>query len=119
MPKDNEKDIPSIDLDSEEGLSIDEALAKVAMLLAFAGGTKDPRVLSEISEEEIKQCASLYVVAEKMEDKMLASFLLNFLMLRVSKKRKGRDELLQIARSAKDAGQNTMGRMKALFSGMR
>ena len=116
MPKDDEKDIPSIDLDAEDGLSIDEALAKVAMLLAQV---KDPRVLSEVSEEEIKLCASLYVVAEKMEDKMLASFLLNFLMLRVSKKRKGRDELLQIARSAREATSNAMGRMKALFSGMR
>lgn len=115
-PKEKDLDIPQVDVDVDEGLSVDEALAKVAMLLA---NVKEPRVLSEVNEEEIKLCSALFVVANRMQDKMLADFLANFLLLRVSKKRKGRDELLQIAKSAREASTNMAGRLKNLLTGVR
>jgi hypothetical protein len=86
------------------------------MLLAQV---KDPRVLSDVSEKEIIHCASLFVVANKMKDTMLADFLQAFLMLRVSKQRKGREELLQIARSAKDSSEGRVSRLKTFLTGMR
>ena len=61
MPK-PKKDIviPSVDVDADESLTSDEALAKVAMTLAT---TKKPELLSDINEAEIKNLAALSVVA--------------------------------------------------------
>lgn len=97
-------------------MTVDEALAKVAMLLAKV---HEPKTLSEVNEAEIRHASSLFVVAKKMDDAMLANFLESFLLLRVSKARKGRDELLQIARSAKEAGENRTGRLKSFLQGLR
>lgn len=108
--------LPAINLDDDEGMTVDEALAKVAMLLAK---TENPKVQSEVNETEIRHCAALFVVAEKMQDTMLTSFLQNFLLLRVSKSRKGRSELLEIARAAREIPDQKMGRLKSLFQGLR
>jgi hypothetical protein len=113
--KKEEIPLPSINLDDDEGLTVDEALAKVAMILA---GVKEPRTQSEIDEPEIRALASLHVVAEKMNDKMLKSFCNEFLLLRVSKNRKGRGELLDIARASRDIPEQKLGRLRTLFSGI-
>ena len=96
-------------------MTVDEALAKVSMLLAK---TENPKVLSEVSENEIKYCSALFSVAEKMKDEMQLDFLKNFLLLRVSKARKGRQELLQIAQSVRELPETRMNRLKTFFSGI-
>src|SRR3972149_1730262 len=107
--------IPSVDLNADESMTTDEALARVSMLLAK---TENPKVLSEVSENEIRLSASLFAVGEKMEDNMILSFLNNLLLLRVSKMRKGRGELLEIARSVRDMPESRLNKLKTLFSGI-
>jgi hypothetical protein len=105
--------LPVINVDEEDSLTTDEALAKISILLAES---KNPKLLSELSEHEIKLCAALYVIGNKFNDSMILDFLLNFLNLRVSLKRKGRDELLQIAKSAREYGDHRMSRLRNLLS---
>jgi hypothetical protein len=85
----------------------------------YLAKTTDPKILSDINENEVKLCAALYTIAIKMKDEMLMNFLTNFLLLRVSKSRKGRGELLQIAQSAREATQEKMGRLARIFQGIR
>ena len=107
------EEIPAVDIDAEEGMTLEESLAKVAMLLAKV---HDPRVLSEVSDVEIRYCAALDVVARKMNDTMLGDFLNSFLLLRVSRTREGRKELLQIAKSAREGSESRMMRFRQMFS---
>ena len=118
MPKENvNPNIPTVDVDSDmENLSVDEALAKVAM---FLGKTEDAITMTEIDDTEVKLCAALYAITEKTRDKMIASFLLHFLRLRVSYKRQGRKELLDVTRSSTQREDMKVSRLRQFFSGVR
>jgi competence protein ComGF len=86
------------------------------MLLAK---TEDPQTLTELDDQEIKLCSALYAVAQHTNDAMIANFLLHFLRLRVSNKRKGRQELLDVARSGQAREELRSSRLKQFFSGIR
>lgn len=107
-----------LDLDEDEALSAEEALAKVAIILAK---TESPKLLSELDDYEIKLSAALFAASENikmvdvMEEKMIQNFLLNFLMLRVSHKRQGRRELLEIAKSARDQPEQRFSKLRNIF----
>lgn len=117
MPKEPNPNIPSVDVsDDMENLSVDEALAKVAMML---GKTDDHKTLTELDDYELKLVAALYAVCEKTKDKMILTFLLNFLRLRVSYKRQGRKELLDVARSSTQREDMKVSRLRQFFSGVR
>jgi len=109
------QNLPSINIEDDEGLTVDEALAKVAMILA---STKEPKTQTELDEPEIKALASLIVVAHTMKDAMLTKFCTEFMLLRVSKARKGRQELLDIARASREVPEHRLSRLKSLFSGI-
>lgn len=110
--KEKYQEIPAVDIDAEEGMTLEESLAKVAMLLAKV---HDPRVLSEVNDAEVRYCAALDVVAKKFDNQMLSDFLDSFLLLRISKTREGRRELLQIAKSAREGSDGRMARFRQLF----
>lgn len=118
MPKlDTNKPVNlQLNVDEDESLSVDEALARIAMLL---GRTQYPKVMTELDESEIKLCAALFSVAERTRNTMILSFLENFLLLRVSHKRKGRQELLEIAKSSKESTENRWSKLKNIFTGAR
>lgn len=114
--KDDSLQLPTVDVGEDfENLTVDEALAKVAMILAQ---TKEEKTLTELDDNEIKLCASLYAVADKTHDKMITSFLMNFLRLRVSHKRQGRKELLEVARSGQQREELRSSRLKQFFGGL-
>jgi hypothetical protein len=96
--------------------STNEALAKVAI---FLGETRDEKTQTELEDYEIRLIASLFAVVETTKDKMIASFLLNFLRLRVSYKRQGRKELLDVARSSTQREDMKVSRLRQFFSGVR
>ena len=106
----------NVDIGQDESLTVDEALAKVAMLLAK---TEYPKMLSEVNDSEIRLISALYAVAERTKNVMIINFLLYFLQLRVSHKRKGREEVLKIAQSSKNESDAKFSRLKSIFSGMR
>jgi 3-polyprenyl-4-hydroxybenzoate decarboxylase len=106
--------------ESDDAMSFDEALSRVALILAE---TRTPKLLTEVDDEEIRLCAALYATSENLamfdvtQEKMIQSFLLNFLQLRVSNKRLGRRELLEVAKAAKDIPEQRFSRLKSLFGG--
>lgn len=114
MPKEPRIAVPTIDLSEDESLTIDEALAKVAIILARSDKIA---ILTELDDREIKLCAALYTIADRTKDVMIANFLLHFLELRVSKARKGRSELLEIAKSAREQPEQRFSRLRNLFGG--
>lgn len=117
MPKEQKKPVNlNLSIDDEDSITQEEAFAKIAMLL---GKTSTPKILSELDDREIRLCAALYAVAEKAKDEMILSFLNNFLLLRVSNRREGRKELLEVAKSSNDREGGKLGRLKSFFGGVR
>ena len=107
--KKKEPDLPNVDVAEDENiLTTDEAFAKIVVELA---NTKNPEVLSDLSDDEIKYIAALSVVAEKTKDDMLTSFINKFLLLRVSRNRKGRLELLKVAQAAREQAQSRFSKL--------
>jgi hypothetical protein len=86
--------LAKIALDDDQNLSREEALAKVSLILAR---TENPKLLSDIRIEEVSLLTALHVVGDMLDFKILDTFSENFEMLRVSKDRQGRKELLEIA----------------------
>jgi hypothetical protein len=75
--------------------------------------------MTELDDYELKLVAQLYAVCTKTKDVMITSFLLHFLRLRVSYKRQGRKELLDVARSATQREDMKVSRLRQFFGGMR
>jgi len=98
----------------EEVLTTEEALAKVAMLLA---DTKNPKLMSELSMHEISSIAVIDTIATQTNNKTLNDFVNNFLRYRVSNSRKGRKELMDIATSIRQEPERMTTRIRKLFGG--
>jgi len=79
----------------EEVLSMEEALAKISILLTQVQRIK---LLTELSDEEIRLIASILPICEQFKLDFVKSFVENFMLLRVSLKRKGRQEIVDLAR---------------------
>ena len=87
---------------SDEVISQEEALAKISMILAR---TDNPEALSDLNPNEIIDMAILKTLAQKYEmdydSQLLKNFVQNYLVLQVSKRRKGRKEIIEVASSNK------------------
>lgn len=92
-------DIDSITEDiSEFGMTqtIDESLAQAISVLTE---TKKKKILSELENREIFYLAILYSQSKEFDDDLLEDFLKQFLIFRISKERKGRKEIVEIAKA--------------------
>ncbi len=78
-----------------EMLSPEEAQAKISMLLTKP---ENLELMAEISREEMIRIACLKTIADKYDDKFLKLFINNYLSLTVSLGRRGRGEVVEIAR---------------------
>jgi len=85
----------------------------------YLGQTSDHKTMTELDDYELKLVAQLYAVTKKTKDVMITEFLLNFLRLRVSYKRQGRKELLDVARSSSQREDQKISRLRQFFSGVR
>jgi hypothetical protein len=70
-----------------------EYLAKVSMILAK---TDNPKIMSDIDIREVGLVSALSTIGQVLDYEIINDFVHeNFLQLRVSKDRKGRQEILQ------------------------
>lgn len=107
--------IPTVDIANDmRDITTDEALARVSIMLAE---TKHSKTLSHLSHNEVLMVAQLFAVAEKTRNKMMALFLENFLLLRVSLERKGRGELLEIAKAGQQREESKFSRLRSMIPG--
>jgi len=94
-----EKDAPKPLLkDTEQELlddvaSSDEATAKIMALLANDDKYK---VISELSPEEVHRFAALESIAVTYKSKLLQSYIKNYLLMKISLRRKGRSEVIEL-----------------------
>jgi len=88
----------------------DEARAKISMILAES---KNAKILSDLTDKEITLLSALQTIADQTNNKLLSKFILNFLQMRISRNRKGREEIIRVARSSGEEEQ-----MKKSFRSM-
>ena len=108
----NNKEEPVAEEIGEEVLTSEEALAKVAMILAR---TDNPKLLSELNLYEISSVAVIQSVADETKNRILQEFIKNFLYFRVSSGRKGRKELMEIATAIKQEPEKGMMKVRKLL----
>jgi hypothetical protein len=94
MPKDK-KDLPNVLSQEDDATTKEEALAKVAVILAE---TRDPALMTELYNNEIKIISRAEAIHSGLKNPMLHEFLREFKRHRVSLARKGRKELGEMAK---------------------
>ena len=102
-------------LSDEDSITTEEAFAKVAMILAKSQNIK---LMTELSDYQLNLCAMLYSIAEKTKNNMLETLLTNYLQLKVSNKRKGRGELLELAKQSRADRESRFTRLKQMLGGV-
>ena len=85
--------------EESEVLSPDEAHARVITELSR---TIRPELMTELNDQEIKALSVVMTVGEETKNDVMTSYGEWFMRLRVSKGRKGRDELIRVSRSPDD-----------------
>lgn len=97
---------------------IDEALAKISTQLMTP--TKDNiYTISDITPEEVFGLSVLSTMAKKFDSKMIQDWIDNFLLLRVSRFRLGRKELLMLGSGMRQQTEQKKGGTADLFMGLR
>ncbi|MEM1544340.1 MAG: hypothetical protein QXD79_08255 [Candidatus Methanomethylicia archaeon] len=98
MKKNKKVELPVIPTEEkeieEEVLSMEEALAKISILLTRE---EKIRMLTELDDQEIRLISSLLGVADRYGLDFVKCFVNNFMLLRVSLRRKGRGEIVNLA----------------------
>ena len=96
------------DDEQEDIISQEEALAKISMILAK---TENPESLSDLPPDEIMDMTIIKTLGTRLESGLMLDMVKNYLLLRVSNKRQGRKEIIQVASSGKhDDEKRGMGR---------
>jgi len=103
-------------VEESEVLSPDEAQAQIAMILAK---TKQPQLLTELGDDEIKMLAILQTISSETENTVIDTFCDNFMKLRVSLNRKGRDEVISVARAQAGVEEKIKKGIRQMISGVR
>jgi hypothetical protein len=103
--------------EEQQTFNVEEAIGRISIILAES---KNPKALSDLDDSEIRLISALIAVAESddVKDQMLQSFISNLLVLKVSHMRKGRREIIDLARGIRD--QQQMGwanRVRSVFGG--
>lgn len=101
--------------EEQQSFNIEEAIGRISIILAES---KNPKALSDLDDSEIRLISALIAVAEHINDQMVKTFIENLLVLKVSHMRKGRREIIDLARGIRD--QQQMGwanRIRGVFGG--
>lgn len=70
-----------------------EAMAKIAMILAKSDNKK---ILTELTETEIYDYSQAYALAKHLDIPEITSVIDELLILKISKDRRGREEIIQV-----------------------
>lgn len=103
---------------SNEVYGKEEAIAKI---LTSLGETKEPRLLSDVDEEEIPLLVALNILGERIDSELVSDAITDFLNLRVSLNRQGRQEMITVAMASRysSGGGKSKSGLKSLLSGLR
>jgi hypothetical protein len=90
----------------------EEALGKIALHLAE---TKDNKILTDLDSRTINELSILLGISEQLGIETYKNICHTYMRLRVSNKRLGRKELLEIAKSVREEEMNKMQRFRNFF----
>ena len=99
-----------------EMLSPEEAQAKISMLLTKP---ENLELMAELSKEEMIRLACLKTVADQYDNKFLHSFISNYLAFTVSLGRRGRGEVVEIARPSNIQRETMKRNLRDMLIGKR
>jgi len=102
-----------------EVFGVEEALAKLSMQLVEPSGKK-VFTISDITPEEVFYLAMLQSIAERIGSDSMKKWIQNFLLLRCSRLRIGRKELLLLGTGMRQASDvKKAGGLGSLFAGFK
>lgn len=96
----------------EEMQTETEAYAKAISSLTT---TNNPQILTDLGEVEIKALSALSTIYNYFDIELGKALVKNFELLRVSKARKGRSEVLSVAKGAREEKERLATRLKRLI----
>ena len=102
-------------VDEGEVLSPEEAIARCVMILAK---TDDPSLLTELSDEEIRLLSIIGTIADKTDNEVLSGFAERYMKLRVSLERKGRAEIINVAKGGSSVEEKIKKGLRSYFMGI-
>jgi len=102
-------------LDISETYTIEQAWSKIAMILAQS---KNLLTLTELNDAEIKRLSPLLVEQRIYNSGILEKFITGILLMRISKNRKGRVELKEIAVGLRSREEEKTKSLRRLFRGL-
>jgi hypothetical protein len=117
-----------MDASAEEALKESELLSDVATseealgkIMALLANEDKYKLITELGDGEISHFAGLLAIADTYDIQLLKNYLKNYLLLRISKKRQGRKEIIEmgVARMREQGQQGVMNRFKSFFGGGR
>jgi hypothetical protein len=91
----------------------EEALGKIMALLA---DESKKFMITDLDPDEIVSLSGLLAVAEKYNITMLRNFIYYLMLLRISKSRKGREEIIKLGGARMEAQENLRQRLGKLFT---
>lgn len=94
----------------------EEAFARIAIQLME---TDKLHMMSDITAEEINILTSLQTLSDFLGSKIIDKLINYFLLFRISKERKGRNELSAVALASRDEGGRRSKSLGSLFAGLR
>ena len=97
---------------------MEEALARMSMELMSPENEK-LFTISDVTPEEVFGIATLISYAELFHSQTIKDWIANFLLLRISRFRTGRKELLMLGTGVKEREGKTKSSLQNLFSGLR
>lgn len=107
--------MPTVNMDDENNLTREEALARVSMILAK---TENPKILSDFEPHEVGLITAISTVGEAFDFNIMNLLAKNFSLYRVSKLRQGRKEILEIASEVRRTPERmARGGLRSLFRG--
>jgi hypothetical protein len=108
------KSVPIIEMSKTDEFqpTKEEALGKIALQLAE---TKDNKILTDLDSRTINQLSILVGISDQLDIKTYQNICNTYMRLRVSNKRLGRKELLEIAKAVREEEMNKMQRFRNFF----
>ena len=82
--------------EGEQVQDMGEAMAKIAMILAKSDNKK---ILTELTESEIYDFSQAYALAKYLEIPEITTVMNELMILKISKDRKGRQEIIEITQN--------------------
>lgn len=104
------------DFTQDEFISPDEAQAKIIQMLLKV---TSPEIMTELTEHEVKNIAQLKTIADIYGSESMSKLIENYMLLKISYKRQGRQEVINVARPSEGQNDKMKKTLKSMVLGLK